>query len=92
MTEIGLHRVDLADAAKRLQVESEVGSAHGHSDQVAAAGQRPHHMAAEEPRAAINGDEGFGIAFGGHFRAHGKGSERLRGYRIASGLYRPGWG
>ena len=49
IAEIGLHRVDLADAAKRLQVESEVGPAHSHSDQVAAAGQRPHDMTAEEP-------------------------------------------
>ena len=49
VAEIGLHRMDLADAAERLQMAGKIGPAHRHPDQVAAAGQRPHDVAAEKP-------------------------------------------
>ena len=63
---IGLHGVDLADAAERLQVAGEFGPAHRDADAVVALGQRAHHVAAEKARAAIDGDEGFDIAACGH--------------------------
>ena len=49
---VGLHRMDLADPAERLQMAGEIGPAHRHADAVVALGQRPDHMAAEEPGAA----------------------------------------
>ena len=61
VAQIGLHRVDLADAAERLQMEGEVGPAHRHPDAVVALGQRAHHVAAEKAGAAIDGDEGVGM-------------------------------
>ncbi len=47
--DVGLHRVDLADPAERLQMAGEVGPAHRDADAVMALGQRPDQMAAEEP-------------------------------------------
>ncbi len=58
VAQIGLHRVDLPDPAERLQMPGKLGPAHRHPDAVAAAGQRPHHVAAEKARAAIDGDQG----------------------------------
>ena len=48
VAQIGLHRVNLADTAERLQVEGQIGPAHGHSDAVIALGQRAHDVPAEE--------------------------------------------
>ena len=57
IAQVGLHRMDLADPAERLQVAGEVGPAHRDADAVAALGQRAHHVAAEEARAAEDGDQ-----------------------------------
>ena len=48
IAQIGLHGVDLADPAKRLQMPGQLGPAHRYADAVAALGQRAHHMAAEK--------------------------------------------
>ena len=45
---IGLHRLDLADIAERLQMAGEIGPAAGDPDAVAALGQRPHDVAADK--------------------------------------------
>ena len=55
---IGLDRDDLADAAERLEEAGKLGPAHGDAHPRAGLGERPHHMAADEARAAIDGDEG----------------------------------
>ena len=57
IAQIGLHGVDLADPAERLQMAGEIGPAHRDADAVAALGQRAHHVAAEEARAAEDGDQ-----------------------------------
>ena len=59
IAQVGLHRVDLADPAERLQVAGEFRPADRDADAVAALGQRAHDMAAEEARAAEDGDERF---------------------------------
>ena len=58
VTHIGLDRDDLADAAERLEEACKLGPAHGDAHARAGLGQRAHHMAANEARAAIDGDEG----------------------------------
>ena len=63
---IGLHGMDLADAAERLQEIGQFGPAHRNADAVAALGQRAHDMAAEKAGAAENGDEGVGVGLKGH--------------------------
>ena len=96
MAQIGLHRVDLADAAERLQMTGKIGPPHRYPDKVVALGQRAHHMAAEEARAAIDGDEGFSVASGGHGRSREqKGAamraiqDRPRAVQARNGLRRP---
>ena len=64
VAQIGLHGVDLPDPAERLQVAGEVRPAYRRADAVARARQRPHHVAAEEPGAAEDGDQRFGRDFG----------------------------
>ena len=54
---IGLHGVDLAHAAERLQMAGKLRPPHGHPHARAGLGDGPHHMAADEARAAIDGDE-----------------------------------
>ncbi len=54
---VGLHGVDLADAAERLQMAGEIGPAHRDADAVVAFRQRAHQMAAEETGAAEHGDQ-----------------------------------
>ena len=71
VTDIGLHRVNLADPAERLQVIGKLRPAHRDPDTIVAPGQRAHDVAADKTRAAIDGDEGFRIASGGHFNARG---------------------
>ena len=89
IAQIGLHGVDLADPAERLQVAGEFRPAHRHPDAVVALGQRAHDVAAEEARAAIDGDEGVAVAAGGHWRAsRGQEGRRPGQYRIGLGLYR----
>ena len=71
IAQVRLHGVDLPDPAERLQMARKVRPAHRRADAVALARQRPHHMAAEEARAAEHGDQrlggdlGHGAAFGG---------------------------
>ena len=57
IADIGLHRMDLADAAERLEMEGEIGTARRHANAPALARQRPHHMAADEAGAAENRDD-----------------------------------
>ena len=64
IAQVRLHGVDLPDPAERLQMAGEVRPAHRDADAVALARQRPHHMAAEEARAAEHGDQRFGGDFG----------------------------
>ena len=63
---IGLHRMDLADPAERLQVAGEIGPAHRDADAVVALGQRPHQVAAEEAGAAENRDQRVVLGLEGH--------------------------
>jgi len=60
---VGLDRVNLADAAERLQMTGEVRAAHRDADAILPLCQRLHHVPAEKPRAAENGDQGFRIGF-----------------------------
>ena len=48
VAEIGLYRMDLADAAERLQMAGKVGAPHRYPDKVVAFGQGAHHVAAEK--------------------------------------------
>jgi hypothetical protein len=52
IAEIGLDRMDPADAAARLEMAGEIGPAHGGADAPAALQERAHEMAAEEAGAA----------------------------------------
>ena len=81
---IGLHCVDLADPAQRLEVAREFGPAHGNANAIAELGQRAHDVAAEESRAAEDGDQRF-EGDGGHMCSGPVGRAE---YRIALTLYR----
>ena len=48
------------------QIAGEFGTAYRDPDAIAAIGERAHHMAAEEPRAAEHGDQRFKLALGRH--------------------------
>src|SRR5690606_28344299 len=63
---IGLHRLDLADIAERLDMKREIGVAHRDPHAIAALGQRAHDMAADETAAAENRDERGDRYNGGH--------------------------
>ena len=63
---VGLHRMDLADPAERLQMAGEVGPAHRDADAVVPFGQRADQMAAEEARAAEHGDQLVDVGLDGH--------------------------
>src|SRR5215510_33447 len=58
MPQIGLHRVDLSDAAERLQMASKFGPTNRYSYPIMPFSQRADHMTAEKSRSAVNGDEG----------------------------------
>ena len=66
IAQIGLHRLDLADPAHRPQVTTQFRPAHRDPDPVAAAGKRPHRMAAEKSRTAEHGDQRFRFALDRH--------------------------
>ena len=57
IADIGLHRMDLSDAAERLEMESKIGATGRHADAPAVARQGPHQMAADEAGTAENGDD-----------------------------------
>jgi hypothetical protein len=67
MAHIGLHGMDLPDPAERLQEAGKLRAADGDANAVAEFGQRAHDVAAEETRAAEDGDERF-ERNGGHAR------------------------
>ncbi len=52
----------------RLQITGEVRTAYSDADAILPLRQRPYHVPAEEPRAAENSDQGFGMGFWGHGR------------------------
>ena len=58
VAQIGLHRMDLADPADRLQMAGQFRPAHRDPDAVIAPRQRADHVAAEKAGAAENRDEG----------------------------------
>ena len=57
IAQIGLHGMDLADHAERLQEAGEIGPAHRDAHAIAALHQRAHDMAADEAGAAEDRDE-----------------------------------
>ena len=59
IAQIGLHGVDLADPADRLQVPGQFRPPHRHPDPVIALGQRADHVSAQKTRSAENRDERF---------------------------------
>ena len=65
IAQIGLHGVDLADPAERLQVAGQFRPPYRHPDPVVALGQRPNHVSPQKPRSAKNRDERFQV------RCHG---------------------
>ena len=69
IAQIGLHGVDLADPAERLQVTGQFGPPHCHPDAEIALGQRPDHVSPQKARSAENRDERFLVRC--HFRCHG---------------------
>ena len=54
---VSLYRMNLADAPQRLQMPGKMRPANRNAKPAAAFGERPHHMAAEETRAAENGGQ-----------------------------------
>ena len=64
--QIGLHRLDLADIAERLDMAGKLGPPGGDADQIAALGERPDDMPADKARASENGDEFRGLEDFGH--------------------------
>src|SRR6202035_5100432 len=55
--DVGSDNLDLSDISHRQKEIGEVGTAHADADAIAGAGQCAHHVAAEEPRTAENGDK-----------------------------------
>ena len=54
---IGLHGVDLADAAERLEMAGQFRPPDRHPHARPGLGDGPHHVAADEARAAIDRDQ-----------------------------------
>jgi hypothetical protein len=52
--QIGLHGMDLAYAAKRLEEVCKLGAAYGNSDPIVALGQGAHYVPAKKTGAAID--------------------------------------
>ena len=57
IAQVGLHRLNPADLAERLQVAGEIGAANRGAHAPAALEKRPHDVAAEKPGAAEDGDQ-----------------------------------
>ena len=57
IAQVGLHRLNPADLAERLQVTGEIGAANRGAHAPAALEKRPHDVAAEKPGAAEDGDQ-----------------------------------
>ena len=89
MTQIGLHGVDLADAAEGLEEVGKFGPAHRHPDAVVALGQGSNHVTAKKAGAAIDGDEGVGVGSSVHSVLLSRKGPRQSGkYRIGREVYR----
>ena len=68
VAQIGLHGVDLADLAERLQMPGQFRPPHRDPDPVIALGQRPDHAAAQKAGSSENRDERVQIrCHGVHF-------------------------
>src|SRR5262249_21786109 len=63
MAYIRLNCMNLADAAKRLQMAREVRAPHRDADAILPLRQRPHHVPTEKPGAAEDSDQRIGIRF-----------------------------
>src|SRR4051794_33111794 len=63
---IGLHRLDLADIAERLQMAGKIGPPTGDPDAITALGQSPHDMTADKAGPAKDDDELWGLQDFGH--------------------------
>ncbi len=57
IAQIGLHGMDLADPAERLQMAGQFRPAHRHAKPVVALGKRPDHGPAQKARSAENRDQ-----------------------------------
>ena len=66
VAQIGLHGVDLADPAKRLQMPGQFRPPHRDADAVFALAQCPHHVPPQKARSAENRDERFQVRCRGH--------------------------
>jgi hypothetical protein len=66
IAQIGLHGMNLADPAHRLQIAGEPRPPYRDTDPVSPVGQRPHHVAAEEARAPEHCDQSFKLALRAH--------------------------
>ena len=64
MAHVGLHGMDLADPAERLQMPRELGPAHRDADAVMALRKCAHHVPAQKPGAAEDGDEHVDVVHG----------------------------
>src|SRR5712671_3744762 len=79
MADIGLHGMDLPDPAERLEMAGELRPAHRDPDAVMLLGERPHHMLADESRAAEDGDQHVGVGLDGHAALTARGTGLQRG-------------
>src|SRR5262249_61360600 len=84
----GWHR---AHPTKRLRKPGSFRRANRHRDPIVALGQSPPHGRAENPRAAIDGDQSVIRTACGHAALNfaGRGCLEPGQYRIGPGLYRP---
>ena len=72
VTHVGLHRVDLADQAHRLQVAGQFRPPHRDPDAVVALGQRPHYASPNKTRSAENRNQGIQIRGHGFYVLQGR--------------------
>ena len=63
VAQIRLHGFDLPDPTERPQITGQLRTAHRDTDAEVALGERTHHVAADEARAAEHGDQRVKIAF-----------------------------
>ena len=59
ITQVGLNRVDLPDAAQWLEIIGAIGAAAGYADAVSALRQGAHDVSAEKARPANDGNEAY---------------------------------
>ncbi len=66
MAQIGLHGMDLADAAQWLQKAGEFWPSHRHPNPIVTFGKGSHDVTAKKARSAIDGNQGVIGAACGH--------------------------